>query len=199
MSNFWDERYGDKEYVYGTNPNHFLKVQLHKFPKGKILFPCDGEGRNSVYAAKIGWQTESFDQSIEGMKKAQLLAKQNNVDISYQVADALEIEFIPNTFDAVALLYTHFPTEIRSIIHKKIISWLKPGGVIILEAFNPLQLNNTSGGPKDINMLYSKEIILKDFNEFKNELLTEETIILDEGNYHQGKADVVRYVGIKIQ
>ena len=32
----WDERYADEEYVYGTDPNEFLKEQVSKLPKGKV-------------------------------------------------------------------------------------------------------------------------------------------------------------------
>lgn len=197
MKNFWNERYSGKEYVYGSNPNRFLVEQLEGVSAGRILFPCDGEGRNSVFAAKNGWQTEAFDLSEEGLKKAEQLAGQNNVGISYRIADALTVEFPHDTFDVIALMYAHFTTEIRIMVHHNVVTWLKPGGIVIIEAFNLSQINNTSGGPKDMNMLYSEEMLKNDFKELKTQLLQSEIILLDEGNYHQGKADVVRYVGIK--
>jgi len=197
MNNFWNERYTEKEFVYGTSPNLFLTKQLEKLPAGKIIFPCEGEGRNAVFAAQKGWQTEAFDLSEEGLKKALLLAQQNNVSISYQIEDALKAEYPAESFDAAALIYAHFPPAIRKSIHQKIISWLKPGGILILEAFNPSQVNNTSGGPKDVAMLYTEEMLKEDFMPLKTELLSSLKTTLNEGKYHQGVADIIRYIGIK--
>ncbi|HVA98929.1 MAG TPA: class I SAM-dependent methyltransferase [Bacteroidia bacterium] len=197
MSNLWNERYSKKEFIYGTKPNAFLEEQLAKITAGKIIFPCDGESRNGVFAAKKGWNVQAFDLSEEGYKKAILLAKENKVSISYQLADAMEVEYPKESVDVVALIYAHFPETIRKKIHQKIINWLKPGGFVILEAFNPLQLNNNSGGPKELSMLYTKEILANDFKNLMTQELDLKTIILDEGKYHQGKADVIRYVGKK--
>lgn len=197
MNNFWNERYIEKEFVYGTKPNLFLAEQLKKLPSGKIIFPCEGEGRNAVFAAQMGWVADAFDQSEEGLKKALLLAQQNHVSISYKIADALTVEYPAESFDAAALIYAHFPASTRKIIHQKTIKWLKPRGVLILEAFNPLQINNTSGGPKESSMLYTEEMLKEDFKFLKTELLCLQKITLNEGKYHQGVADVVRYIGIK--
>ncbi len=197
MNQFWNERYIKKEYSYGTKPNQFLAAQLEKITPGKILFPCDGEGRNAVYAALQGWDSLSFDYSEAGIMKAEQLATSNQVSITTLLADATTIEYPEDTFDVIALIYTHFPAEIRTSIHQKIIRWLKPGGQVWLESFNPLQLNNTSGGPKSADMLYTEEMLLVDFKELHTELLETTTTILDEGEYHQGQADIIRFIGTK--
>ena len=85
LNTVWDDRYSNKEYAYGTEPNNFLKEQLQNLPIGSIFFPAEGEGRNAVYAAKLGWLATAFDISIEGKNKALQLAKINNVTINYQV------------------------------------------------------------------------------------------------------------------
>jgi len=197
MNSYWNERYREEEYAYGTSPNSFYAEQLLKLPVGEIVLPCEGEGRNAVFAAKNGWVTKAFDSSEEGLKKAKLLAKQNEVSISYEIADVIIIDFPKESTDVVALIYSHFPPEYRKNIHQKVIKWLKPGGQLILEAFNPKQLNNLSGGPKDESMLYTLEMLQDDFTDLSTQLLHFKTITLDEGKYHQGIADVVRYVGIK--
>src|SRR5690625_7249446 len=66
---FWNERYAQDEYIYGEEPNEYLRKKLSILSPGKILFPADGEGRNSVYAALKGWDSEAFDISIEGKIK----------------------------------------------------------------------------------------------------------------------------------
>ena len=68
---------------------------------------------------------------------------------------------------------------------------------IILETFSPDQLKNTSGGPKDISMLYTKELLRDDFKTLNIELLEYEHIQLNEGKYHEGPADVIRMIATK--
>lgn len=197
MKQFWDERYAEKEFVYGTMPNQFLAEQLLKLKAGSILLPCEGEGRNAVFAANNGWHVTAFDFSNEGLNKANLLAKQNGVSIDYLIGDASVINFENNSFDVIALIYAHFPAAIRASIHKRMFNWLKPGGTLVLEAFNPLQLKNTSGGPKDINMLYTESMLAQDFDTLKIVHSVTHNIVLNEGKFHNGLASVVQFVGKK--
>lgn len=198
MTDFWNERYADKEFAYGTLPNEYLKEELKNLPTGKILFVCEGEGRNAVYAAKQNWTVEAFDLSQEGKRKANLFAEQNNVSINYQIADATTVEYPENSFDVIALIYAHFPETIRKSTHQKIVRWLKPNGHVILEAFNPKQINNSSGGPKELTMLYTQEMLKNDFENIAVQDLFTQIIHLNEGKYHVGKADVIRFIGKKI-
>lgn len=199
MKDFWNKRYAEKEFAYGTLPNEFLREQLQKITAGKILFVCEGEGRNAVYAAKQGWHVEAFDLSTEGKNKALQLATQNNVNFNYQVQDANAIQYPENSFDTIALIYAHFPETTRKSIHTKVLTWLKPNGYVILEAFNPNQLQNTSGGPKDQSMLYTKAQLLSDFSDLDIQQLSTDVIQLYEGKYHIGKADVIRFIGKKMK
>ena len=197
MSSFWNERYGAKIYAYGKEPNVFFAEQLNKLPVGKIILPCEGEGRNAVYAATKGWEVEAFDLSVAGKSKALQLAGKTKIDISYVIEDATDIVYPKNSFDVVAFIYAHFPKNIRMDIHKKAMTWLKPGGRIILEAFNSLQILNKSGGPKDLDLLYNTDMILNDFYGLETELIQNIQIDLREGKLHEGKSDIVRYIGIK--
>ena len=197
MLEFWNKRYAEEEFVYGKEPNEFLRLQLEELPKGKIIFPCDGEGRNAVFSANLGWAVKAFDFSPSAKKKAEALAKAENVEINYEVSDIFDKEYQGESADVVALIYAHFPKELRKVAHQKAVQWLKPGGRIILEAFNTEQINNSSGGPKNIEMLYTKEMLAEDFKELH--LVKLETIKtnLSEGDYHRGQADVVRLIAIK--
>jgi SAM-dependent methyltransferase len=197
MKEFWNERYAKNEFIYGKEPNEFFREELENLPVGKIILPCDGEGRNAVFAAKLGWYVNAFDFSPSAKEKAKALAKQEGVNPKYEVADILEKEFKENSADVVALIYVHFPAELRKIAHQKAIKWLKPGGKLILEAFNPRQIDNDSGGPKNIDMLYSEDILREDFKDLKIEKLEILQTNLSEGNFHKGKADVIRLIAIK--
>ena len=197
-TNFWNERYSEKEYVYGETPNAFFATQLNALQPGTIILPCEGEGRNAVYAAAKGWKVNAFDSSEAGKIKALQLADKRNVVINYAINDATVINYPENSADVVAFIYAHFPLAIRQQIHRKAIQWLKPDGKIIIEAFNPDQLKNNSGGPKELSMLYTEEILKDDFKELQIELLQTLQTTLNEGKYHKGVADIIRFVGIKM-
>ncbi len=199
MNNIWNERYSKEEYVYGEEPNVFFSEQLNELQKGIIILPCEGEGRNAVHAASQGWVVNAFDASDAGKIKALQLARKKGVSIDYRIADAATVNYPERSADAVAFIYAHFPAAIRKQIHQKAISWLKPGGKIIIEAFSPSQLQNTSGGPKDVTMLYNERILINDFLELNIELIQSLQTTLQEGEYHQGRADIMRFVGSKIQ
>ena len=199
MYNHWNERYSEKEYAYGEEPNVFFSEQLNKLQKGIIILPCEGEGRNAVYAASQGWVVNAFDASDAGKIKALQLARKKGVSIDYKIADAATVNYPESSADAIAFIYAHFPAAIRKQIHQKAISWLKPGGKVIVEAFNTSQLQNTSGGPKEVAMLYTGEILKDDFLELNVELIQTLQTTLQEGKYHQGRADIIRFVGSKNQ
>ena len=161
---FWDDRYSEVEFAYGTEPNVFLKQELPNLPIGNILFVAEGEGRNATFAASLGWQVEAFDQSIEGQKKALKLAKQKQVKINYQVGELLDVNYNTNQFDMVALIFAHFSADKKIGYHKLIDKYVKPSGYILLEAFSKDHLkynqqDSNVGGPSNLEMLFSKEDI----------------------------------------
>ncbi len=204
MENLWDTRFGQKEYAYGTLPNAFFKSAVDTYNlKGKLLLPAEGEGRNAVYAAKKGLDVYAFDTSIEGKKKAIKLAKETNVTINYEVGDFYGLELLKEKFDAVVLIFAHFTADIVSDYHKRIAELLKPNGMVILEGFSKnhvefQKINPKAGGPKNLDMLFSKGTITRDFPNFEIIKLEEEEVELAEGIFHQGKAKVIRFIGRKI-
>lgn len=204
MENFWDTRFKQDAYVYGTLPNAFFKDVIDKYkPKGKLLLPAEGEGRNAVYAAKQGLQVYAFDTSKEGKNKALKLAKQNNVSINYEVGDFFDLKLLHEKFDVAALIFAHFSIDIVSDYHKKVAELLKPNGLIIIEAFSKNHVkfqkkNPNAGGPKNIEMLFSKETITRDFPNFEVLKLEDEEAYLQEGSYHKGTAALIRFIGKKL-
>jgi len=199
---FWNERYAGKDFVYGEKPNEYFKGKIDGLATGKILFPAEGEGRNAVYAAQSGWQVSAFDPSEEGKKKAEQLAKKADVQIDYTVTDVENADYSKNSFDALILIYAHFHLEKRRDYHQKLASFLRPGGILILEAFSKKhiqnqQLNPSAGGPRDPEMLYDLEELQKDFKDFDFIEAVEESTILSEGKNHLGKAEVIRIYATK--
>lgn len=197
INSFWNDRYSENEFVYGKAPNIYFAEELIKLKPGNIILPCDGEGRNAVYAARQGWNVQAFDLSEAGKAKADVLALKYDVKINFQLQDAALALYPAEIADAVAIIYTHLPTPIRKKLYKNIIHWLKPGGKVILETFCPKQLNNNSGGPKDIDLLNTKEILFEDFKDLSIDYLEYAQIQLSEGKYHDGPADVIRMIATK--
>ncbi|EQA72988.1 class I SAM-dependent methyltransferase [Leptospira noguchii] len=198
----WNERYSKDEFAFGEQPNEYLKEQLEKLEVGKILFPAEGEGRNAVFAAKLGWNVSAFDISIEGKKKAFRLAEANQVKVDYQVGELQTLDYHFEQFDAIALIYAHFPADIKSFYHKTLNQYLRKDGFIIFEAFSKKHIdyvlkNEKIGGPREIDMLFSIEEIKSDFVNYKILELEEVEIELKEGLFHNGKGSVIRFVGQK--
>ncbi|EKR75272.1 class I SAM-dependent methyltransferase [Leptospira noguchii] len=198
----WNERYSKEEFAFGEQPNEYLKEQLEKLEIGKILFPAEGEGRNAVFAAKLGWNVSAFDISVEGKKKAFQLAEANQVKVDYQVGELQTLDYHSEQFDAIALIYAHFPSDIKSFYHRTLNQYLRKDGFIIFEAFSKKHIdyvlkNEKIGGPREIDMLFSIEEIKSDFMNYKILELEEVEIELKEGLFHNGKGSVIRFVGQK--
>lgn len=199
MKHFWDERYSSEVYIYGEKPNRFFSGELEKLPVGKLLLPGEGEGRNAVWAAANGWEVSALDYSSEARKKALALAKKNNVKLHDYTLAHLETVHLPeNHFDAVAAVFLHLEPELRKVFHKKIIQSLKPGGHVIIEAFNKDQLSFQSGGPKKPDLLYSIDMLQADFASMEIISLFETNETLDEGAHHSGPAALVRLFARKV-
>lgn len=199
----WDERYSSEEFAYGTKPNNYLREQLTLLKPGKILFPAEGEGRNAVFSSTQGWQVSAFDISANGRNKALQLAEQQGTTIDYQVGELSTLNYQEQQFDAIALIYAHFPGDIKSSIHQMLNQYLRKGGFIIFEAFSKSHLeyiakNEKVGGPKDIESLFSIEEIKADFPDYNIIELEETEIELNEGLFHNGTGSVIRFVGQKL-
>ncbi len=194
MKDFWNKRYTEDSFAYGTLPNVYFKQELDKLAPKSLLLPAEGEGRNAIYAASKGWDVVAFDYSSAAQKKAEQLAQKRGLSLDYQVAEVLNFRS-NKKFHVLALCYAHFPVDIRAKAHLHLLQFLKPGGIVIFEAFSKSQLGKPSGGPKNEKMLFSIVEIKKEFNGLNFEFLEEITVDLKEGEYHQGEASVIRFVG----
>lgn len=197
MEQFWNERYGAEAYAYGTKPNQFLAENIAFLPIGKVLFAAEGEGRNAVFAAQNGFHVAAFDTSEKGKIKADLLATEKKVQINYQVGMLDDLGYESNSFDGLVLIYAHFDDSVRASLHKKLIDLVKPGGVILFEAFSKDQIQYPSGGPKKLAMLFDLEEVKNEFNNCDFSYLKSEVIELSEGEFHQGKGSVIRFIATK--
>lgn len=199
---FWNNRYNTEDYAYGKTPNVFFAKALENHPVGSILLPLEGEGRNAIYAANLGWKVSAFDSSREGQTKALKLAQDSGVEIDYRVSDIQDIAYPEKSFDALGFVFAHLPEPIRQPMYRKLASYVKPGGLLIIEGYSKAHHKYNSvdkrvGGPDNPELLYSKAMLLEDFNDFEILKLEEKDTVLHEGLYHNGKSAVIRIIARK--
>ncbi len=195
---FWDARYEAETYAYGTEPNAYFRQRLDALPSGRLLLLAEGEGRNAVYAAKRGWQVTAVDFSDEGRAKALRLALAQGVHLDYQVTDLTDLSWLrPGYYDAVGLIYAHLPPADRRAVHAAAGACLAPGGHLILEAFSVRQLGLPSGGPRTAEMLYEPATLAADFAGLSILENHELGVVLHEGSFHAGPANVVRLLATR--
>lgn len=192
----WDRRYAADEYIYGTEPNSFLADHTEKL-SGPVLSLAEGEGRNSVFLAALGLEVHGVDGSKVGLAKAQALAKLRGVTIQTEVADLGVFEPAANHYRSVIAISAHLPSAIREKLYPRVERCLKPGGILLLEAYSEDQLARETGGPKDADMLMSRAKIEREFANYEPILLRELERDVCEGIGHTGLASVVQFIGRK--
>ncbi|MCB1592161.1 MAG: class I SAM-dependent methyltransferase [Alphaproteobacteria bacterium] len=194
---FWDKRFGAEGYAYGTEANAFLKESVPFISEsGRVLCIAEGEGRNAVFLAKSGFEVFAVDLSGEGQKKAEKLASEAGVLVFYTVCDLDDYDFGEEKWDAIVSIFGYVGPneETRKIVYRRIRKGLKPGGVFIVEAYHPRQLEYGTGGPKDVDFLLSFEEFKKSFEvsgflhgeEMEREVL--------EGAFHTGVSYVTQVI-----
>ena len=143
----WESRYLADDYIYGTEPNEFLLASVHGLDPGDALCLADGEGRNGVYLATLGYTVTSVDLTQAGMAKAARLAAENDVELTTVVADLAGFDLGSDRWDLIVSIFAHTPPPVRARVHGAISAALRPGGVFVLEAYTPDQIGRGTGGP----------------------------------------------------
>jgi SAM-dependent methyltransferase len=194
----WNERYSEPGFTYGTEPNEFVAAVADRIPAGgRVLSLAEGEGRNAVYLASLGYRVTGVDGSEVGLRKAQALAAERGVTIVTIHADLSSFEIETEQWDGIIASYCHLPSEIRNPLFLAAVRGLKQGGVFVLEAYSKEQLNYGTGGPQSPDMLMA-------LDELKQELAGLDfdhaaTVVREvrEGSRHTGMASVIQILGVK--
>jgi cyclopropane fatty-acyl-phospholipid synthase-like methyltransferase len=196
---FWDERYAAEGYLFGTAPNAFLASQRHLLKPGQsALAVADGEGRNGIWLAQQGLDVLSVDISPVALEKAKKLAQDAGVPLRTELADLREWEWGENRFDVIAAIFIQFATPAeRTIIHRAMRRALKPVGLLILQGYTPKQLEFKTGGPPDIDKLYTAQTLREDFAGMEILHLHEHEEVICEGTAHCGMSALVDMVARK--
>ena len=195
----WDERYAGEDYLFGTEPNAFLKAQAHRLRPGqRALAVADGEGRNGVWMAEQGLDVVSMDSSAVGLAKARKLAAARGVALTFVQGDLESWVWEENAFDVVAVIFIQFaPPPLRARCFEGFKRTLKPGGLLLMTGYGPKQLEYRTGGPGELEKLYTRKLLEESFADMDILLLDEHESWMAEGTRHAGMSALIDLVARK--
>jgi SAM-dependent methyltransferase len=193
----WNERFSEPGFAYGTEPNDFLVTVADHLPPGRVLCLAEGEGRNAVYLAGLGFEVTAVDTSSVGLAKAEELARERGVSIHTVSADLADFELEPGGWQAIVSVFCHLPPVIRASLHERCLRGLAAGGAFVLEGFTPRQLELGTGGPRTRDLLMELSVVRQELPGLHFEIARELDRELSEGKYHRGTAAVVQILARK--
>ncbi len=193
----WDERYRATEYAYGVEVNDFLRAQAEHIQPGPVLCLAEGEGRNAVFLALRGHPVSAVDFSAEGLRKAQRLAREHEVQIELIEADLASFDLGTERWSGIVSIFAHTPPEIRRRVHAAILPALRPGGALVLEAYRPEQLALATGGPRDATWMPTLADLQAELGGLDLVIARESERDIHEGRFHAGPSATVQLVGIR--
>ena len=137
-----------------------------------------------------------------GGKRLCCWRKRKGVELDYQIADFQDQDPGKERFDAVALIFAHFPPQERKLYFQKLVGSLRKGGSLIFEGFGKRQLEYqrscpSAGGPRELNLLFSEEELKETFSSLELLEFHEGETDLHEGEFHKGKGWVIRFTARK--
>lgn len=199
--NAWDQKFAAEGYLFGEGPNAFLARQAERLkPYGNALAIADGEGRNGVWLAQQGLDVTSMDASSVGLAKAEALAASRGVTITTQLVDIAAYPWPEDGFDVVVGIFFQFaPPALRDAIFAGMIKALRPGGLLLVEGYTPRQLHHGTGGPKELDHLYTADLLREKFAALEIVELVEYEAELAEGARHVGMSALVDLVAKKAE
>ena len=193
-ANSWDNRYAGAEYLYGTAPNDFVAEVALQIPSGPVLCLAEGEGRNAVYLAALGYVVTAVDQSAVALGKAKELAAARGVALETITADLADYSIVPGAWAGIVSVWAHVPPALRRRIHAQVVRGLQPGGLFVLEAYTPAQLAFDTGGPRSVEMFMTAAQLREELAGLDFEIVRELERDVREGTKHTGRAAVVQVV-----
>ncbi|MEO5693909.1 MAG: class I SAM-dependent methyltransferase [Usitatibacter sp.] len=192
----WNGRFSAEGYLFGKGPNAFLASQRGRLAPGMhALSVADGEGRNSVWLAQQGLRVTAFDFSPVGLEKARALAREAAVVVDYRRSDIYAWDWSAQSYDVVVAIFFQFaaPAE-RAQVFAGLLEALAPGGLLILQGYRPEQLAFGTGGPLQVEKLYTEALLRESFASLEILHLASHDDVVDEGPGHRGMSALIDLV-----
>ncbi len=195
---FWNQKYDRSSFIYGRRPNQFLlEVASEAIPAGaRVLSLGEGEGRNAVWLARQGYRVTAVDFSKPALEKLERFSAELGVSVDVICSDVVDFDFSDTRWDAVVILHLHLAPEPRRMVHGRVVEALCPGGVVLLEALRPEQMEQPTSGPNSREYLYSVEELRDDFADLEHQTLRSEDRFIKAGE-HRGPTSVVSLLARK--
>lgn len=195
----WEQRYSTPEYLFGTEPAAFVRREATRLaPASRILCLADGEGRNSVHLASLGHHCTAMEFAPSAIAKGRALAAGRGVEVAFVEADIRDWQWQPDSFDAVMAVFIQFADPaLRDDIFAGSIRTLRPGGLLFLHGYTPAQLALGTGGPPQVENLYTPELLARAFAGTEVLRLHEYEAVLDEGRGHHGRSALIDLIARK--
>ncbi len=195
----WDARFSTDDYIFGTGPNAWLAQHASLLQPGmRALAVADGEGRNSVWMARQGLTVDAFDISPVGVDKAKRLAADAGVQVNYQVGSVEDFAWKVGEYDAVVAIFIQFADpDTRAALFRRMKSALKPDGLLLLQGYTPKQLEYKTGGPPNLDHLYTEDLLREAFGDMEIVELAMYEDVLAEGSQHSGQSALAGLVARK--
>lgn len=194
----WDEHYQTEEYIFGTEPNEFIaRIQPYLPTSGRALDLATGEGRNGIFLARHGLETEGVDLSQVGLRKAQALAHQYQVPFTTRLANIAEMTMPTEHYAVITSVFCHFMEPERTQIMQRIVNALQPGGLFAGVFYHPEQLHYGTGGPSHVEMLGTLEEMQQALLGLEWLLAEHDVREMNEGSRHVGASSVICLLGRK--
>ena len=193
----WELRYRTETYLFGTDPNEFLRSSLPSLPAGTVLCLAEGEGRNAVFLAENGYEVHSVDLSETGVAKTLRLAESRGVQVDAVVGDLGEFDIGADRWDLIVSIFAHMAPADRRQLHRRVVAALKPAGMFLLEAYTPLQVGRGTGGPSTPETTMTLDALRQELAglEFVHAEELEREVM--EGPGHTGTGAVVQVIARK--
>jgi SAM-dependent methyltransferase len=198
-ASFWDSRYAEETYLFGTEPNAFLAREGWRLQPGwHALAVADGEGRNGVWMAERGVAVTSIDVSPRGTQKARALAEARGVQLDIRTIDVTAFDMGETAFDAVVAIFIQFaPPGTREELFARMTRALKPGGLLYLQGYRPEQVDYGTGGPPYREHLYTMDLLHDQFGHLEWMHSASYDAPVHEGRGHDGMSALIELVARK--
>lgn len=199
MRNVWDDRFDSDDYLFGKKPAQALVRHAPQLIQGgKTLVVADGEGRNSCYLAGLGFDVYANDYSSVALAKAKDLAAEQQVNVTFAMADIYDFDWAQQAYDNVVAIFIQFvPPAERAKIFAGLKQALRSGGMLFLHGYTPQQVAYGTGGPSNPDHMYTNDMLSDAFGDMDVILQQSYEAELDEGHGHSGKSALIDLVAKK--